>query len=190
MLYVHKTVVSRAGRVQSIGFCCKLVLMNALEYLSSSYIYFQLFFLQEPFRETKVNFERLHGIPAKDVSLQQYFDFALSTALVFYFGTPGTDAHVVDIFERTTGGFQLLAARFDILLQIGEVPVIEREQIAEAWTTFEKDLIKRGYSLEKIIRHSKKDEKKPRDYLFKIMNKIRDQLAMERVNVYSINVNM
>lgn len=151
-----------------------------------------------------MRFAPLYGIPHKDTSLEQYFDYVLSRALVLYHGTPsildkhGHMVHVADILNRIKvddgmpSGFQLFASEFDKLLQIQESPEITREGVASTWKKFEKDLTQMGHTLGNIIPHSLEDfeTKTAEIYLFHGLNKIRDLAAMKKVNAYSIDENM
>lgn len=88
----------------------------------------------------KLNFEGLHGVTKE---LHGFFEGVLAETMILYYGrksAPAENRHVVDYFnEVTEGGFELLAAKFNTLLQLNAASAlweIPKEEVRRTWNQF------------------------------------------------------
>lgn len=137
--------------------------------------------VQEPHRDTKLHFETLDAVPSH---LQGYFENAVSQAFVFYNGgVPAKEGkHIVDFYVgKVPNGFQLLAADLDRMLEIPYSLEIRYDLVEHYWKQWVDD------KLVHVPNHANSNEEI--EYLHDILNRIRTEKAIIRVNIYPIDVN-
>lgn len=135
--------------------------------------------VQEPTHATQWDFTAFNVILKDDVQLQLYLGYVVRSVVVDYIGKtygPDGQTHIIDHLEhQKTGAFQRFGVELSKLLAIENLLGIPEKEVERKLKEFA------GTTQSKTngIRH-----------LVAGLDKMRDLVAMKKVNVYSIDVNM